>query len=125
MDIVKIMHHFESDDYLDEYLVNKNNPKVQELIAKIKEGRRRKKEAEKNSRGKDGIGLLEIVSSVCARHPSINPTNIKQLNYYQLIDQFKRLNLIDSYNLSTATLASGNLSEEGRKNIKHYSEKVD
>jgi hypothetical protein len=120
METIKVTHHLDKEDYLDK--VEVKNERVRKLIEQMKENR---KKAQEKIHKKDGIGLLDIMSSVCARHPSLNPTNIKELNYYQLIDQFNRLNRIDDWQINTSALASGNLPEEGRKKIKHYTDKAD
>jgi hypothetical protein len=62
------------------------------------------------------------MSTVCARHPSINPINIGQLNYYQVVEQYKRLMKIDDY----TPCLYGNATEEyvKKNNIKHYSQKI-
>lgn len=85
-----------------------------------------KKKLKKNKDNKKGIGMLEIISSVCARHPSLNLINIKELNYYQIIDQFHRLQMLDDYGMSANALSSGSLSEEGVKKMseKHYTDEI-
>jgi hypothetical protein len=119
MDAVKIMHHLE-DDYLDE--VECLTDAAKELMERTKRNRKKARESVKK---KDGIGVFEIKSSVCVRSPSYNLLNIENLNYFQLIDQFQMLSAIDSYEINTIALATGNLSEEGRKDFKHYTAKVD
>lgn len=65
------------------------------------------------------------MSSVCARHPSINQLNIHDLSYFQIIEQYMRLQKIDDYEVNMNALVSGTLGEEGRKKIKHYSSKIE
>lgn len=53
------------------------------------------------------IEISNIISSVCAKHPSINLFNVGQLTMYQLINQFKRLSLIDDYFINVESLMHG------------------
>ncbi|MGI6079130.1 MAG: hypothetical protein ACOYCB_13420, partial [Fastidiosipilaceae bacterium] len=115
MEALRVLHHFDKKD--DDYVpVNKIAAEMMERARKLK------KEMEEKIQNKDGISFLEISSTVSARHPSLNPTNIGQLNYYQIIDQYKRLMMIDIY----TPCLYGNATEEYIKanNVKHYSTKI-
>lgn len=118
MDTIKIMHHM--DKKIDDY---KPANKVAEEM--LKRARKLRKEMQQKIKKKDGIGFLEIMSSVCARHPSINQLNIHDLSYFQIIEQYMRLQKIDDYEVNMNALVSGTLGEEGRKKIKHYSSKIE
>ncbi|MDD4779006.1 MAG: hypothetical protein PHT02_00185 [Tissierellia bacterium] len=115
MESLRVLHHFDkkNDDY------KPANKIAAEMMARA---RKLKKEMEAKIKQKDGIGFLEIMSTVSARHASINPTNIGQLNYYQIIDQYKRLMMIDIY----TPCLYGNATEEyiKKNNVKHYSLKI-
>lgn len=113
MEALRIIHHLDkkSDDY---------EPENEVAVEMIKRSRELKKEMEKKIKSKDGTGFLEISSTICARHPSINPTNIGKMNYFQIIDQFKRLGMIDLY----SPCIYGNATEEYIKKIDHYSSKI-
>jgi hypothetical protein len=116
METLRILHHFDKKD--DDYKpLNKIAAEMMERARKLR------KEVEAKIKNKDGVGFLEIMSTVSARHASINPTNIKQLNYYQIIDQYKRLLMIDMY----LPCLYGNATEEYIKNnnVKHYSVKIE
>jgi len=115
MEVLRVIHHYDKKD--DDYKpANKIAAEMMERARKLK------KEIEAKIKNKDGSGFLEISSTVSARHSSINPTNIGQLNYFQIIDQFKRLMMID---LWTPCLY-GNATEEyiKKNNVKHYSAKI-
>jgi hypothetical protein len=116
MEALRVLHHFDKKD--DDYKpLNKIAAEMMERARKLR------KEVESKIKNKDGVGFLEIMSTVSARHASINPTNIKQLNYYQIIDQYKRLLMIDMY----LPCLYGNATEEYIKNnnVKHYSVKIE
>jgi len=66
--------------------------------------------------------LSDIISSVCAKHPSINLFNVGELTVYQLIEQYKRLNMIDSYFISVKSLIAG--ADKKDVDLKHWSEKL-
>lgn len=81
---------------------------------------------EKISKDENKSGFLEIMSSICARHPSINQLNIKELSYYQIIDQFYRLQMIDEFGMKANAWSAGVLDEKGVKEMqkKHYTNKI-
>jgi hypothetical protein len=119
MDVIVIMHH------CDEIKTYKLTDAARKYL---EEAKRRKEEMEKRIKlkgkikQKNGIGFLEIMSTVCARHPSINPIIINKLNYFQIIEQYKRLLKIDDYTVTMNALSSGNLDTKKQKQIKHYTE---
>lgn len=110
MEVLKILHHRNKSS--DRYVFA--NSLAEEMM---REAMRREREIENKVSNKDGIGFLEIASTLCARHPSINTANIGQLNYYQVLDQYRRLMLIDAY----APCLYGNATEEYVRKIQHYS----
>lgn len=115
METIKVLHHRDKKD--DDYIpANKIAAEMMERAKKLR------KELEAKMNKKDGIGFLEIMSTVSARHPSINPTNIGQLNYYQIVEQYNRLMAIDLY----TPCLYGNATEEyiKKNNVKHYSLKL-
>jgi hypothetical protein len=70
---------------------------------------------------KQDTDMSDIVSSVSAKHPSINLFNVGSLSIYQLIDQYKRLNAIDEYFINIESLLHGASSEEVK--LSHWSSK--
>ena len=115
MEIIKVLHHRDKKD--DEY--KPANKIAAEMMARA---RKLKRELAEKLSKKDGIGFLEISSTISARHPSLNLLNINKLSYFQIIDQYKRLQSIDKY----TPCLYGNATEEYIKNnnVKHYSEKL-
>jgi hypothetical protein len=112
METIKIFHHYDKKD--DDYKpANKIAAEMMERARKLR------KELESKQKKSNGIGFLEIMSTISARHPSINPNNISEHNYYQIIDQYKRLLKIDEY----TPCLYGNATEDyiKKNNIKHYS----
>lgn len=62
--------------------------------AKKERDKRKKKQSDKN------LFLANIISAVSNKHPTINPINVWDLNLFQLIDSFKRLQINSSYEIS-------------------------
>ena len=94
-------------------LVPKNDAQ-KKMFIKLKENR-----SKYNSENNNNI--IDIISSVCAKHPSINLSNVGDLSMYQLIDQYKRLNLIDEYFININSLMHGASGDNVK--IKHWSSK--
>ena len=65
---------------------------------------------------------INIMSSLGAKHPSINLFNVGNLTIYQLIDQFKRINMIDGYSIAIDSLLAGANKEEVE--IIHWSDDI-
>lgn len=120
--VIKIGHHLMEKS---EYYALPENKKNREYILEV---RRRKKELKKkqekyakNHKGNqnsDGLKMSNLISAVCARHPSINNLNVSELTYYQLISNFKMLNKIDKFNIDIKAIMAGG---ENIK-LKHYTE---
>ncbi len=128
MKVIKVMHCLDSENEDDDEhlkILSTDSEQMKEFkLRTIKARKEYKKKIRNMQSGEDGIGIFEILSSVSARHPSINPINIGELNYFQLIEQFKRLNMVDSFNINMGAAASGNLQKEEIGKIKHYTSKT-
>lgn len=118
MQSIKILHH--RDKKSDYYTYS--NSLVDRMLKRARESKKKIEEEKqrlnlKNKSTDDDSGFDDVISTVSARHPSINLLNIEELNYYQLLDQYKRLIEIDKY----APVLNGTATEEYVKNLKHYS----
>ena len=120
MDVMEVLHHMsKADDNEKKY--THSSSLVDNMLAEAEKRKQKIIEAtQKND--DDNSGFLELVSTISARHSSLNVLNIGQLNYYQLIDQYKRLMMIDKY----TPCLYGNATEEYIKenNVKHYGSKI-
>jgi hypothetical protein len=119
MEVITILHHRDKSGKAEYKPANKLAEEM------MKEFERRKKAIQdkiSKSQKDKGTGLLEIISTISARHPSLNVLNIVNLNYYQIIDQYKRLLQIDKY----TPCLYGNATEEYIKSnkVEHYSAKL-
>lgn len=107
---------------LQQNMLNQNNYQVRtkkekeyyDLVKKAKEKYKKVLDSEND------MFLLDIISSVCAKHPTYNLFNIKNLTLYQLYNQFHRLNYIDEYMINIQSMLAG------ASNIKleHWSRKI-
>lgn len=70
----------------------------------------------------DSEDITDLISSVCAIHPSINIDNIGKYTVYYLMNQFKRLNKRDDYFISIKRLLAGDTSNEVK--VVHWVKKI-
>jgi hypothetical protein len=121
MQCIKVLHHRDKKEDYYTY----GNTLVDKMLKRANEAKKRIAEQKakmnlKNKNSDDESGFAEIQSTVSGRHNSINLLNINELNYYQILDQYKRLMEIDKY----MPVLNGNATEEYVKNLKHYSSKL-
>lgn len=120
MDAISILNwRGENEKQLKKYdkTVEDHMKKVEEMKAKLKV---------QINNDEDGMGAVEMISSLCARHPSINLTNVNELNYFQIVEQFHRLQMLDTFGRNANAWSAGSLSEDGIKELteKHYTKKI-
>lgn len=87
------------------------NPIAKQMAEKLKR-MREKYSKSANTNVEQEYDYSDILSSVCAKHPSINPLTIGELTIYSTLDQFKRLNMIDKYEIDIQSLLHGAKQEE-------------
>ena len=79
-----------------------------ELDRKIAEAKAKiKKQLNKENLNDDDITLKDLVSVLTAKHPSLNLLNVWDVNIYQFNDQFKRMQLIENYDIGIRSLLAG------------------
>lgn len=81
---------------------NPSNSKAEEIIKKIKEGRKLK---EKNSSNE--LTFLDLVASLAAKGNGLNAINVWDLTYYAFNDQFRRMQAIEDYEQTLHALQMG------------------
>lgn len=87
----------------------------------LKKARAKHKEYLKELGKLDNTDLLDLISALACKHPSYNLLNIFDLTVYQLIDQFRRINLIDEYFIGIDSLLAG--ADKKKINLIHWSKK--
>jgi len=86
------------------------NSIAEQMAKKIKQMREKYSKCKTND--EPMYDYSDILSSVSAKHNSINPLNIGQLTVYQTLDQFKRLNRIDKFDIDIQSLLHGAKKED-------------
>lgn len=66
--------------------------------------------------------MSDIISAICCKHTSINILNIGNLTMYQLIDIYKRISLIDEYQINLTALMHG--ADNKDMELKHWTSKI-
>lgn len=117
-DFTKIIKHQNVLKERKNVVVTKKQRDYKEMVEKA---RKKHKEYIK-AIGSQDTDILDIISAVSSKHPSINLFNIQNLTMYQLIDQFKRLNMIDDYFISVDSLLAG--AKKNDVNLIHWSKKI-
>lgn len=100
--------------------------KESEAVRKIKEKLNKGKEIvdkvkKSNDEGGEDLDLADILSSVSSKSSSLNKINVFDLTLYQLYDEFKRLELIEQYNIAIKSMLAGAKDVK----LKHWSTKLD
>lgn len=89
------LNHIDSKEPVDLTKVkNEKGRKIYQRIQKLKE------EHAKTAKKNDDLDIGNIISAVCARHHSINYTNVWDMTIYQLWDTFHRLQAENAYEIN-------------------------
>lgn len=115
IEILMMQNCIKSKDSNEKY----PNDKVKEYMQRIKA----LKEKYQKNYGGGGVDITDIISSVSAKHPSLNLLNVGEMTIYQVYDQYKRLNKIDEYEISLNSLMHGAAKEDVQ--LSHWSSKID
>lgn len=91
-----------------------------ELDRKIAEAKAKVKKAlNKDSLNDDeDITLKDLISVLASKHYNLNIMNVWNLNIYQFNDQFKRMQLIENYDIGIRSLLAGAKKEDVK--LEHY-----
>lgn len=115
------INHF-TDKKEDKF--NPANEKAIALKKRMEELKRKTDELKRkqNDDGEEGdTDLYDILSAISSKSNSINEINIMNLTIYQVYTKFKRLEIIDQYNISIKSILAGAQDI----NLKHWSVKAD
>jgi hypothetical protein len=95
---------------------NERAKRIYERLNKTKEEVQKYKQTEDD---KD-LDIADIISAISSKSFSLNKFNVFDLTFYQLYDEFKRLDLIDSYQVTIQALM------QGAKNVtlKHWTTNI-
>lgn len=101
----------------------KYNPKgkrAKEMKKRIESTRQQVEKIKAKKR--EEITLIELISALCAKHPSINLFNVWKLTYYQFINQLQRLQIIDDYDFALRSILAG--ADPKKVDAKHWTIKI-
>lgn len=93
-----------------------------EKAKKRLEERLKKKGIKLKKNNEDDITLIDLISVLSSCHNSLNLLNVWELNIFSFQDQFKRTQLIESYDIGIRQLLAGAKQEDVK--LKHYIQKI-
>lgn len=99
--------------------VNPKDKRAQEILDKIKKAKEKVAKHKKTEEGE--MDFADIVSAVATKAFGLNKITVWDLTIYQLYDEFKRLELIDNYDISIKSMLAGASNVQ----LKHWSSKID
>lgn len=90
-------------------------------IAEKMQKTRKVVEQKKSSNGEDNeIDIIDIISAVSTKSNTYNKHNIWDCTFYQIMDEYKRLEAISGYETSVLAIING-----AKIDLKHWSAKLD
>ena len=110
MGVIKVIHH--SDDKKECVAKSKLAQQMLEELRKVRE------KVNKKAKSKDGISSLSV-------NLKKSPEELNSWNYFQIIQNFRMNNKIESWQVNMDALTSGNISKEDQGSIKHYTNYAD
>lgn len=94
-----------------------------ELDKKIEEAKKRiNQKLNKSTDDNSNIQLKDLISVLASKHNNLNIINVWDLNIYQFNDQFKRMQLIDNYDIGIRSLLAG--ADKKNIQLEHYIKKI-
>jgi len=96
------------------------NDKAKEIAEKLKKA----KEKINKIKAKQGeiLSLYDLVSAFSANSKSNNIIDVWEMSIYQFNDQFKRMQMIEEYNIGIRSLLAG--ADSNKINLKHWITKI-
>lgn len=89
--------------------------KLQKLQNKVSEAKGRR-----DGTGEDGLDIYDIISSISSKSPSVNELEVLNMTMYQIYLKFKRLDIIEQYDLSVKSMLAG----ASNVKLEHWSKKI-
>lgn len=86
---------------------NPINEKAKMIGEKMKKNREKIAKIKSNTRQEQQSDFADIISSVTAKSNSINKINIWSITVFQLYDEYKRINMIDNYEIGIQSILAG------------------
>lgn len=120
--IIKIQNGLQRPSEKIEEEYNPASEEARRIMEKLRAGREAvQKNREKN--GEKALYLDDLISIVAGKGNNLNLLNIWHLTMYQFNDTFKRLQLIDDYDISLSSLLAG--ADSKKVKLTHWMSKID
>jgi ribosomal protein S8 len=115
------INNFE-DKKIDEAPMDERTRKFKERLKKLQKQRDeiKKKKSQEDEDSSD-LDFYDIISSISSKSHSINELNVMDLTVYQVYSKFKRMEVIDQYDISIKSILAGAKDIK----LKHWSSKTD
>lgn len=111
-----------------EFGIDDSEPEEYNLAnEKAKQFREKRKQLENQvkkikEKKQDENDFSDLISAVAAKTPGINIVSVWQLTMYQITDQLKRINLIDTYEFNLRALLAG--ADSKKIDVQHWTSKI-
>ncbi len=99
---------------------NPANEKAKRIIDKMKKNREKLNKAKSSD---EKLDLSDLISSFVAYNKNVNISEVWNLTFYQFNDQFRRLQLINDYEISIQSILHG--ADSSKIDIKHFISKME
>jgi hypothetical protein len=120
VEVLKLQNGLSSIGSSDEY--NAQNDKAKRIIEKLKKAKAKIQEIKSNKGGGgNDLDIVDLISAVASKSNSVNALTVWDMTLYQLYDHFKRLQLINQYDINIMALMNGAKDIE----LQHWSERLD
>lgn len=107
----------------EEETVRFKNKLAEKMYARLKESKRRM-EAAKAKQDAAKYSIPNVISSVCAHHPSINFGNVGQLTIPQLFDSLRRLLAIEGYTVGRTSVSVWGMKDDKEFPVDQWVENI-
>lgn len=108
-EVIKWQNYINNFEEKDDF--NPANDEAKKFKEKMERLKRQREAAKKKKGDKDGEGedidFFDILSAISSKSYSINEINILDLTIYQVYRKFKRMQLIDEYDISIKSILAG------------------
>lgn len=125
VDILKWQNYINnfSEKKIEEAPMDERTRKFKERLKKLQKQRDeiKKKKGQDDSDESGDLDFYDIISSISSKSNSINELNVMDLTIYQVYSKFKRMEVIDQYDINIKSILAGAKDIK----LKHWSSKAD
>lgn len=81
----------------------------------------RKQVQDIKSKNNETPALADLISGLCAKHPTMNLLNVWNFTYYQFLDQLEGIQVVEKYEFALRSVLAG--ADAKKMKIKHWTSK--